>query len=165
MRSKEGRGRANGPAKSTSTSNAEATVIVEAEQAASEATCAAIARRAGIRVGSRMLPRGAWTDDDRRWFAARPARSHRVRPPLQGEMAACGWPSEYSMVFVRQTAPDELVRLPLTWNAPPLPDNEAVIAAVLDAIVAAMNAGDSGVTGEQMRQRVTTALAMPSGRA
>jgi hypothetical protein len=145
-------------------------LVVEADaigiyvETPSEADYAALARRAGLRGGGPGAF-GPWCIDDRKWFAAHPARCHRARPPFPGELAASGWDATATLIVVRQVAPGQRVRLPLIWGGPPLPDHEDFIAAFADALVSAVNEGKRHIDGAQLKRRVMATLAMPKGRA
>lgn len=104
-----------------------------------------IIRRAGVtseRGSVNMLP-SPWKTDDANWFQANPSRSHRLRTAHAGEVEAL--PSDYTdeplpprhemQIVVRQVEPGARVRLAFGRNLDtPVPDDEAVLHALFDAI-------------------------------
>src|SRR5262249_59344753 len=76
---------------------------------------ARIAERAGIAGSSRSIiyrcPDSPWSVDDKKWFAAHPSRSHRLRPAHDGELpellrAPPQLPPHFeTQVLVRQVEP------------------------------------------------------------
>jgi hypothetical protein len=77
-------------------------------------------------------PDALWSADDRRWFGRNPNRSHRLRAALPGE-----WPDGSSHTIVRQGAPGQRVRLPITASEPLPADDapEAAAWALFDLVV------------------------------
>ena len=73
-----------------------------------------LARRAGIAEQHMVIGTAAdepWSVDDRRWFEANPARSHRLRRPFEGELSSLMRqpeqppPHHEMQVLVRQIEP------------------------------------------------------------
>jgi hypothetical protein len=92
----------------------------------------------------RLLGAGTpWSEDDRRWFAVHPERSHRVRCAFFGE-----WPEDGKWhTVIRQTAPGSHQRLPIRLADPP-PEGEAPEAAawaLFDTVTEAVKNGDECV--------------------
>jgi hypothetical protein len=85
-------------------------------------------------------PDAAWSRDDREWFARNPDRSHRLRASLPGE-----WPDGSTHTVVRQGAPGERVRLPIT-AAEPLPQDDAAAWALFDLVIEHRQRGEIPMT-------------------
>ena len=101
--------------------------------------------RAGItgRRGQVSLMDTPWKADDAAWFETRPDRAHRLRPLLKGELesfpptaAPNALPPDHEIqVVIRQVEPGQRIRMPFGRNlATPIPDIEAVIHALFDAV-------------------------------
>jgi hypothetical protein len=77
----------------------------------------------------------AWSEDDRKWFAAHPERAHRVRPGFPGEFP------EGTIVVVRQQAPGTRLRLPIAVPPPPVEIDEEAAWAMFDVVFEAQKRG------------------------
>jgi hypothetical protein len=103
-----------------------------------------VVRRAGIPNSDAIVFADAdtpWSQSDRAWFAARPQRAHRLRPPLDGELAQLLRypeqvpPGHATEVLVRQVQPGLRVRRAFHRNVRiGIPDNETVLHALFDII-------------------------------
>jgi len=94
----------------------------------------------------------AWREDDRRWFAANPTRSHRLRRAFEAETllgrAAPTW------IAVRQIEPGK--RLRLGFEPPePLPNAEPVAHALFDVLADAFAAGYDAIPLRDVIARVS----------
>lgn len=110
-----------------------------------DAKAAEIGARAGLgsKSAATFLKPAAWKADDAAWFAARPDRSHRLRPLIDDELAAL--PDRYGgspipaghelQVLVRQVEAGVRVRTLFGRNlSVAIPDEEAVIHALFDLV-------------------------------
>jgi hypothetical protein len=93
-----------------------------------------------------------WREDDRRWFAANPTRSHRLRRAFEAETvlgrAAPSW------IAVRQIEPGKRQRL--GFEPPgPLPNAEQVAHALFDTLADALAAGRDTVPLRDVIARVS----------
>ena len=78
-----------------------------------------------------------WTDSDRTWFARNPARAHRARMPLPGEVddeTTAAPVGQALVMLVQHVEPGCLVRTGLYLDASllPVPDDEATIHALFE---------------------------------
>ena len=69
------------------------------------------------------------SEDDRRWFKARPSRSFRLRKPAKGELEMLG-DDRCNHVVVEQLAPGVRARLPVLIVGG-LPDCDAVLRKLI----------------------------------
>ena len=106
---------------------------------------AEIGSRAGMgtKSAATFLKPSHWKTDDAAWFAARPDRSHRLRPLLKDELETLPGAIRTSrlpkghelQVLVRQVEPGARVRTFFGRNlAVPIADEEAVIHALFDLV-------------------------------
>jgi hypothetical protein len=99
---------------------------------------AGVERRGGVTHLSKVhMLDSAWKADDRAWFEANPWRSHRIRRPLEGEnFPVTERPEHHSLVVVvRQVEPGSRIRTACCLrDGAPLPDDEALLHAVFDAV-------------------------------
>jgi hypothetical protein len=98
-----------------------------------------LARKAGLStVGIVSAGVSPLSCDDRKWFAANPQRSHRLRPAFPGELAASRvsipMPSGHEVQYlVRQVEPGKRIRLPFCRDiACPIPGIEPIVHALFD---------------------------------
>jgi hypothetical protein len=85
---------------------------------------------------------GRASEADREWFAARPWRSHHIRPALPFELPGISGEHEGVYIVVRQAMPGVRFRTVMTWEMPEVPpDYEALGHALFDTLAEHAAAG------------------------
>src|SRR5262245_43887982 len=102
-------------------------------------------------------------NDDRRWFASHPRRTHRIRPPGIGERQAMrDYPAMRPFIVVRQVQPGVRIRQ-CAWLTARVPNLEEIAHAVFDLALDAAANNRHFVPPEIVRARALTLAA--GGRA
>jgi hypothetical protein len=95
-------------------------------------------------------PNSPWSRDDREWFARNRNRSHRLRAALPGE-----WPDGSPLSVVRQGAPGERSRLPVTASKHLPQDAPELLAwAMFDLVIEHRQRGVNEIPIEEIAARI-----------